>query len=138
MKTIRIAFALLLTTAAAYAQQTQPAQDYSKDTLIRVLAASSETEEQQRIRFRDGAVEFRALGLDWRFPTVVAPLVGSVRDDVSSLAWPDAMATLGIPLATGAHLVRNGSSRRDVVSELRRIEREERRMRERTRVVVNP
>jgi hypothetical protein len=133
---IRIALALLLTAAAAAAQDSPAKPDYSKETLIRVLAASEEPPEREsRIRFREGAVEFTALGLDWRFPTVVGPYPGSIRDDVS-MGFPDAFSTLGIPIATGPRAVR--ASRRDVNAELRRIERQERRWRNRGTVVVKP
>ena len=111
--------ALLLLTASAAAQDTR---DYSKDTLLRLFADAAEQEGENPIRYRRGAVEFRALGTSWRFNYLpMMPMSGTLGGITQEL--PDPFALTGTVLATPKRAWR---TRREINAELRRIEAMER------------
>ena len=112
--------ALLLTVSAA-AQDTQ-VRDYSKDTLLRLFAAAAEQESENPIRYRRGAVEFRALGTSWRFNYLPMMAMHGTLSGVS-MELPDPFALTGTAIATGP---RSWRTRREVSQELKRIEKMER------------
>jgi hypothetical protein len=106
--------ALLLISPAAVAQESP---DYSRDTLLRIFAEQPE-EEQPDVRFYVGAVEFRAMGSDWRFVYApLLPLSGSIIGVTQE--WPDPFALTRTAIATPARVNRS----REFREELRRIDR---------------
>ncbi|MFL6244712.1 MAG: hypothetical protein ACJ74H_01715 [Thermoanaerobaculia bacterium] len=110
---------LLATTAAA---QDAQVRDYSKDTLLRLFVESGGQEKENPIRYRHGAIEFRALGTSWRFNYLpMMPLSGTLGG--VSMELPDPFALTNTVIAT-----RKGAwrTRREINSELRRIEAMER------------
>jgi signal transduction histidine kinase len=112
-------FVFLLATASISAQD---APDYSKDQLLRLFAAAAEHETENPIRYRRGAIEFRALGTSWRFNYLPMMAMHGTLTGVS-MEWPDPFALTNTPLATSP---RSWRTRREVSSELRRIEKTER------------
>jgi len=103
MKTSALFLALALTAATAGAQQ-KP--DYSRPTLLRILADAPSEKDERAIRFDNGAVVFDALGLRWSFPYhPVLPLPGS-RPIVSQVL-PDAFSLTGTEYATPPRLFRD-------------------------------
>jgi hypothetical protein len=113
--------ALLLLTASAAAQD-PPARDYSKDTLLRLFAEAAEQEGENPIRYRRGAIEFRALGTSWRFNYLPMMAMHGTLSGVS-MELPDPFALTGTAIATPP---RSWRTRREVNAELRRIEKLER------------
>ncbi len=111
--------ALLLLTASAAAQDTR---DYSKDTLLRLFAEAAEQEGENPIRYRRGAIEFRALGTSWRFNYLPMMAMHGTLSGVS-MELPDPFALTGTVIATPP---RSWRTRREVNAELRRIEKLER------------
>ena len=123
MRTSATFLLLLLLATAAAAQEVEP-QDYSRDTLMRIFAATEvRPEPEPPIRFHVGAVSFRALGSDWRinYLPIGMPYSGSIPR--TTMEWPDPFSLTGTPIATGKG-ARN--YRRAVNAELRRIGRTER------------
>jgi hypothetical protein len=115
--------ALLLVTASAGAQdRNAPARDYSKDTLLRLFAAAAEQEGENPIRYRRGAIEFRALGTSWRFNYLPMMAMPGTMNGVS-MELPDPFALTGTAIATPPRAWR---TRREINAELRRIEKSER------------
>ena len=110
---------LLATSAAAQDAQTR---DYSKDTLLRLFVDAGGQEKENPIRYRRGAIEFRALGTSWRFNYLpMMPLHGTIGGVTQEL--PDPFALTGTQIATP---LRAWRTRREINSELRRIEAMER------------
>ena len=107
--------ALLLATSAF--AQTEPAPDYSRPTLLRIVV-EAEREKERGIRFEGGALRFVALGTRWSFPTLMLPLPGTRFG--TTMEWPDAFALTNTPIA-----YRPGTypTRREISRELKRIER---------------
>src|SRR5687768_6139283 len=110
---------LLATTAAA---QDAEVRDYSKDTLLRLFIEAAEQESENPIRYRRGAIKFRALGTSWRFNYLpMMPMSGTLGGVTMEL--PDPFALTGTVLATPKRAWR---TRREINAELRRIEATER------------
>lgn len=110
---------LLLATAAVPAQaQDAPVRDYSKDRLLRLFAEAAEQETENPIRYRRGAVEFRALGTSWRFNYLPMMAMSGTLGG-TYLELPDPFALTGTAIATSP---RSWRTRREVNSELKRIE----------------
>ena len=113
---------ILLLTASAAAQDNAPVRDYSKDTLLRLFVNAAKQEGENPIRYRRGAVEFRALGTSWRFNYLpMMPLSGTLNG--VSMEPPDPFALTNTVLATPKRAWR---TRREINAELRRIEAMER------------
>ena len=115
--------AVLLLTASAAAQDSRAqTRDYSKDTLMRLFAEAAEQEGENPIRYRRGAIEFRALGTSWRFNYLPMMAMQGTMNGVT-MEVPDPFALTGTAIATGP---RNWRTRREVNAELKRIEKLER------------
>jgi hypothetical protein len=117
-----ILFLLLFGTAAA-AQDT-PETDFSKDTLLRLLAAETpKPEPKPRVDFHVGAVDFLIHGNTYRFNYLpfMVPLSGS--NPRISMEMPDPFSLTHTSIASPPRIWRN---RRAVNAELRRIDRSER------------
>jgi hypothetical protein len=118
MKTSAALIAFLL-TAGAFAQEAPnppPRPDYSKEAIQKILL---EAESRSRVRFRVGAVEFRALGMSWQFdyiPGLFMPLSGT-RPGVTQ-EWPDPFSLTHTLIATSPRAARRG---REFNRELRKI-----------------
>lgn len=95
--------------------------DYSKDTLLRLMADQKPPEHEPRIQFHIGSVAFKALGTEWNFVylPIMMPLSGT-RFGVTR-EWPDPFTLTGTPIATPPRLWR--PDRRAINRELKRIER---------------
>lgn len=113
--------ALLLVTASAAAQDA-PVRDYSKDTLLRLFVEAAEQERENPIRYRRGAIEFRALGTSWRFNYLPMMAMHGTLNGVT-MEVPDPFALTGTAIATSP---RSWRTRREVNAEMRRIEKLER------------
>jgi hypothetical protein len=112
---------VLLATGAA-AQEAAETRDYSKDTLLRLFVNAAKQETENPIRYRRGAIEFRALGTAWHFNYLpMMPLSGTLGG--VSMELPDPFALTNTVLATSP---RSWRTRREVNSELKRIEKTER------------
>ncbi len=113
---------LVLLLAGSTAAQDAEVRDYSKDTLLRLFINAAEHESENPIRYRRGAIEFRALGTSWRFNYLpMMPLSGTLGG--VSMEPPDPFALTNPVLATPKRAWR---TRREVNAELRRIEAMER------------
>ena len=116
----RFAILVLFAALPAFAQEEAP-PDYSRENLQKFVAAiPEEPEPDRRIRFYWGAIEFSALGQNWRF-SPVGPLSGSIMRTTQE--WPDPFSLTGTPIATPK---RAWKTQRKVNAELRRIEKMER------------
>jgi hypothetical protein len=114
--------ALLLVTAPVFAQEDAATRNYSKDTLLRLFVEAAKQESENPIRYRRGAIEFRALGTSWHFNYLpMMPLSGTMGGVTQE--WPDAFALTNTVIATSP---RSWRTRRDVNAELKRIEKSER------------
>jgi hypothetical protein len=115
--------AVLLLTASAAAQDSRaPVRDYSKDTLLRLFVDAAKQEGENPIRYRRGAIEFRALGTSWRFNYLPMMAMQGTLNGVS-MELPDPFALTGTPIASPP---RTWRTRREVSAELKRIEKMER------------
>lgn len=120
MKASAAILALFLATSAA-AQDAQ-VRDYSKDTLLRLFVDAGGQEKENPIRYRRGAIEFRALGTSWHFNYLpMMPLSGTLGGVSQEL--PDPFALTNTQIATP---MRAWRTRREINAELRRIEATER------------
>lgn len=117
MRTSAMILALLLAAGGAAAQD-EPRADYSRDTLMRLFIAAAP--DERPVRYRDGAIELRALGATWRMQ-YLPPLSGT--DLAAVNRWPDPFSLTGTQIATGPRAWR---TRREMNAELRRIELTER------------
>ena len=132
-------FLAAVTPAAAQTQFTPPAPriepDYSRETLLELFADLPEPEEMPagRLDHRFGSINFRALGARFRvgYLPFFMPLSGS-RPWLNSDRWPDPFVLTGAQYATTPRSFR---TRREMSSELRRIERK---VRESATVTVKP
>lgn len=125
--------ALALALAGPAAAQDEPATnpDFTKPTLMRIFSTDETPPlREPRVKVRAGALEFRALGMDWRiaYLPILPPLAGS--RPTTSREWPDAFSLTGTEFASTP---RTWRQRRALSGELRRIERLERK---RAKVVV--
>lgn len=134
MKTSTLMLVVLFLATAVMAQSEEAVQaDYSRDTLVRILSTNVEREPvEPRVRFRVGAVDFRALGTSWRFNylPMMTPLSGSIMR--TSYDLPDPFSHTGTSIASPPRVWRQ---QRAMNAELRRIEKLDRK---RAKVVVNP
>jgi hypothetical protein len=121
---------IFLLTASAAAQNSAPVRDYSKDTLLRLFVNAAKQESENPIRYRNGAVEFRALGTSWSFNYLPMMAMHGTLNGVT-MEVPDPFQLTGTQIATTP---RNWRTRREVNAELRRIEKTER---AKIRVTVN-
>src|SRR5688572_26635183 len=103
MKTsLFVTTALTLALAATAVAQETPAADpdYTKPTLIRIFSVDdTPPPRERRIKHSFGAIEFRALGMDWRisYLPIAMPLAGSRMRTTNE--WPDAFALTGTEFA---------------------------------------
>jgi len=113
----------LLFAAAANAQEAA-APDYSRDALLQFVARA-DREEDGTIVIDAGSIRFTLLGIRWKFPSLMAPLSGTVRRTSATL--PDGLAQAGAEIA-----YRPGTWRTDrglpgeIERELLRIDKSER------------
>lgn len=125
MKRLAVAcIAAILAFSAAADDPPAPSPDYSRDSLLRLVSEAPEPPPRERnVKHHFGAVEFRALGMDWRlfYLPVAMPLSGSGLRTSSSM--PDPFELTGTVYATPAKPWRE---RRQLRAELRRINRSER------------
>jgi hypothetical protein len=124
MKTSAAVLALLLVTSAAFAQDA-PRPDYTRPSLLRLFVEAGEG-DSLAVRYRDGAVSFRALGTSWQinYPQLLAPLSGTAFGSTAvTQTYPDPFALTGTPIATSKRAWR---TRREINAELRRIDQTER------------
>lgn len=134
---LRFFIVLAFVASAAFAQEQQTEEkpvenpDFSKPTLMRVLAYDEAPDRLRRFHHTPGAIEFRALGMDWRlaYLPILMPLSGS-RMGVTN-QWPDPFALAGTQIAPPP--TRTWRERRAYNAELRRINRSDRK---RGKVVV--
>ena len=120
-------------TPPGTAPEIQP--DYSRETLLELFADLPEPEDlpNRGIDHQFGAISFRALGARFRigYLPFFMPLSGS-RPWLNSDRWPDPFTLTGAQYATTPRSFR---TRREMSSELRRIERK---VRESATVTVKP
>jgi len=114
MKAIATALALLF-ASSTFAQQ-EPAKDYSRPTLLRIVVEAER--EKRNLRFEDDSVVFDALGTRWRFTPIMLPLAST--GDSATYQYPDAFALLNVPYATRPGTWR---ARREMNAEKKRIDR---------------
>lgn len=107
----------LLAAPALFAQEADSKPDYSRPTLLRIVAAK-ERADRRAIRIEDNTITFHALGTRWRFIPAMLPLAGT--RPTTTKEWPDAFALTGTPYAT---LPRTFYARRDINKELARIDK---------------
>jgi len=136
---IAISMAVVL-PARAQTQFTPPGPpqvqtDYSRETLLELFADLPEPEENtgNRIDHQFGSISFRAMGTRFRigYLPFFMPLSGS-RPWLNGERWPDPFVLTGAGYATTPRSFR---TRREMSSELRRIERK---VRESAKVTVKP
>ena len=113
---------LLLAVPAAAQDSNAAVRDYSKDTLLRLFIEAAEQEGENPIRYRDGAIEFRALGTSWRFNYLPMMAMHGTLTGVT-MEVPDPFLLTGTQIATPP---RSWRTRREINAELRRIEATER------------
>lgn len=119
MKATSFLLAVLLALPAFAQEEAKP--DYSRENLQKFVAAIPEQPERdRRIRFYWGAVEFSALGQNWRIGPVM-PFSGSIMRTTQEL--PDPFSLTRTQIATPK---RAWYTQRKVNAELRRIEKMER------------
>lgn len=122
---------LVLATGASAQEQPTPDPDYSRDNLMRIFVVEEQMPENQpRIELGPGWIDFRALGMRWRFSPLFAPLPGSELSETKS--WPDPFLLTGTVIAQTPRTFRRN---REVNAELRGLER---RVKATTKVKVNP
>jgi hypothetical protein len=79
MRSAAIVAAIVLALPAV-AQEEQPPPDYSRQALLRFVSEIPERPKRERnVKYHFGAVEFRALGMDWRvvYLPILLPLSGT-------------------------------------------------------------
>lgn len=111
---------ILLLAAGTVMAQEEATPDYSRDTLLRLLARDETPRRTGDVQFHVGAIEFGALGTRWRFNylPIMMPLPGTRF--TTTREWPDAFALTNTPIATPPRAWR---TMREVNAELRRIDR---------------
>lgn len=122
MKSAAILAIVLALPALAQEGQRQP--DYSQEALLQFVAEIPEPPKRERnLRFHVGAVEFRALGMDWRllYLPIMVPLSGSAPRTNRSI--PDPFELTGTAFASPP---RTWQTQRRMNAEMRRIEKTER------------
>lgn len=130
MKTSTLILAVLLIASGAFAQPS-PAPDFSRPTLLRVLAETTSDAQEPPIRFGGGVVAFEGFGTRWAFLYYpVLPLAGS--RPVVSQVWPDAFSLTGTDLATPPRHYRDFRPQNEELLRIQRIDRS------RVRVTVKP
>ena len=135
MRASAAVFVMSLMAGAAMADEaTKP--DYSRPTLIRIFSVdTTPPKPEPPVRFRVGAVDFRALGTSWRFVylPIMMPLSGTRLGVTNEI--PDPFSLTHTPIATSPRVMR--AERRAINSELRRIEQTEKEKQKRAKVKVN-
>jgi hypothetical protein len=131
-------FAALLVAGTLSAQESTPSAppppakpDYSRQSIMRLLMNDDDDEDTDRQRRPSnfdhfGAVEFHALGTDWRFNylPLMVPLSGTAFGmNATTQTWPDPFALTHTQIATSQRAWR---TRRNIKAELRRIDKSER------------
>ncbi len=120
------ATAILVMCAALFsvpvrAQEEEAKPDYSRETLQRFVAAiPDEPKKNRNFRFYWGAIEFGALGQNFRFSPVM-PFSGSIMRTTQE--WPDPFSLTNTPIATPK---RAWHTQRKLNAEMKRIEKTER------------
>ena len=126
-------FVLFVIAGSLAAQETPTKPDYSRDNLMRIFSVDDTPPKREpAVRFRVGAVDFRALGTSWRFVylPIMMPLSGTRFGITNEI--PDPFALTHTPIATSPRVARQ--HRRAVNSELRRIEKSEKQKRAKIKV----
>ncbi len=119
---MKTTLAMLILFATVVGAQEAPKPDYSRENLQRFVAAIPEPPKHERnFRFYWGAVEFTTLGQRFRVGPMM-PFSGSIMRTTQE--WPDPFALTGTIIATPK---RAWHTQRKINSELRRIDRLERR-----------
>jgi hypothetical protein len=128
MKASATLLALLLTASVALGQEQAAAgngqPDYSRDRLLWLTSDEARRlEVEPLVTYHVGAVQFRAIGSDWRFVylPIMVPLSGS--ELTTTRQWPDPFSLTRTAIATSPRAWR---TQRDHSTELRRIEASER------------
>ena len=116
--------ALLAAGPALFATEPQP-PDYSRDALRRTFAMhviELGPKPKPRVRFTFGAIEFRALGMDWRilYLPLAMPLSGTRTGVTQELPDPFALTNVALP---GPRPYEIETAPRELKAELKRIER---------------
>ena len=124
MRALLIA-AVLLAASGLRADEPQLKPDYSRESLRRTFSAhviELGPKPKPRVQFHIGAIEFRALGMDWRiiYLPIMLPLSGTRPGVTQEL--PDPFALTGTSIA-GAPPYELESTPRELKAELKRIER---------------
>ena len=125
---------VFLFASAAFGQESDSTKaDYSRPTLIRIFSVDTTPPDvEPPVRFRVGAVDFRALGTSWRFVylPIMMPLQGSRMGVTNEI--PDPFALTNTMIATSPRVARQ--RRRAINNELRRIEKSEKAKRAKVKV----
>jgi hypothetical protein len=121
MKTLA-AVAAILFAFAIHADE----PDYSRDALRQTFSAKVielGPKPKPRVQFKLGAIEFRALGMDWRliYLPIMLPLSGTRPGVTQELPDPFALTGAVLPGAP-AHEITDETPR-EIKAELRRIKR---------------
>lgn len=117
---ILAAVAVLLFAAALDAEE----PDYSREGLRREFSArviELGPRPKPRVQFKFGAIEFRALGMDWRISLLPVPPLSGTRMGVTQ-ELPDPFALTGAAMP-GAPAHEIEETPREIRAELRRIRR---------------
>ena len=136
MRTTVLALGALLFTGTLMAQQNSPQPpDYSRPTLLKILAVDQAQPEQRRVEYPFGAVQIEGRSTRWLigYLPFLMPLSGSVptgRGLGSDFPNPFVLTHTDFPMTP-----RTWRDNRAMSRELRRIEAEERK---RAKVKVNP
>lgn len=111
-RTLLLTAAITLMALAAAAQELEPAPpptattttavapDFSRDTLLRLLADQGRDEPEPTVQFGNGTVSFKALGQRWRFIYLpfFAPWQGGFVN--TNREWPDPFVLTGTAYAS--------------------------------------
>ena len=136
MRTTVLALGALLFAGTLMAQQNSPQPpDYSRPTLLRILAVDQAHQEERRVEYPFGAVQIEGRSTRWLigYLPFLMPLSGSVptgRGLGSDFPNPFVLTHTDFPMTP-----RTWRDNRAMSRELRRIEAEERK---RAKVKVNP
>lgn len=116
---------LLLLTVPLWAQEDPPPEgtrDFSRGTLLRLFSEDEDPPSREgNVQWSFGAVEFKAAGMRWKigYLPFMVPLPGSL---MTTTGWnlPDPFLLTNTEFAT---MPRNFRDRREMNSEMKRIER---------------
>ena len=135
MRTTLLTLGALFFAGAVMAQTTSQPPDYSRPTLLRILAVDQPQQEERKVEYPFGAVRIEGRSTRWLigYLPFLMPLSGSVptgRGLGSDFPNPFALTHTDYPFTP-----RTWRDNRAMSRELRRIESEERK---RAKVKVNP